>query len=178
MSTLSYNIANSNGGANASIKRVGDTTERCNSNCSSLPSGSTLSGFDNSGTTKGVSYDYTLILTEGACTTASNFSVCCPATGGSISGSLTPTENTQQTYTISGIDGNYAESGGNNGWSIVGGASIVSSGSGTITLNVGTQTTTLCYNIVSCGESRSICVTIVPQTGACTLSVSSLSISC
>lgn len=180
MAQISYTIAGSNGGVNVSIKKSGDGTERCQSNCSGMGNGSHVSNFNNSDLQKGVNHTINLVLSEGSCSDSSNQVICCPAIGGSILGSVTPAQNTTQNYIVTGIDGIYSESGSNGGFSIIGGnASFdgVPSG-GSANVNVGTQSFTLCYNIISCGQPRSICININPQGGGCTLSVSSVSISC
>lgn len=180
MPQISYTISGSSGGVNVSIKKSGDGTERCTSNCSGMGNGSHVSNFNNVDLQKGVNHSINLVLSEGACSDSSNQTICCPATGGSISGSVTPAQSTTQTYTVSGIDGIYSESGGNGGFSIIGGnASFIGTpSSGIASVNVGTSSFTLCYNILSCGQSRSICININPQGGGCSLSVSSVSISC
>lgn len=180
MGQISYTISGSSGGVNVSIKKSGDGTERCTSNCSGMGNGSHTSDFNTSDLQKGVNHSINLVLSEGSCNDSSNQTICCPATGGSIIGSVTPAQNTTQNYNVTGIVDIYSESGGNGGFSIIGGnASFIGTPSGgAATLNVGTSSFTLCYNILSCGQSRSICININPQGGGCTLSVSSVSISC
>lgn len=179
MAQLTYTISGSSGNTSVSIKKSGDNTERCTSNCSGRNNGTHSSNFDVSDLTKGVNHTINLLLSEGACSDSSGQTLCCPATGGNLTGNITPAENTQQTFTVSGIDGNYSELGGFNGFQTWGGnPSIVSTNVGSAVLNVGTQPFDLCFNLTSCGQNRSICVTITPQTAGCTLSVSSVSISC
>lgn len=179
MAQITYTISGSNGNTTTSIKKSGDDTERCTLNCLEKGNGTYTSTFDASNLRNGVPHTINLLLSEGACSDSSGQTLCCPATGGNITGYITPAENTQQTFTVSGIDGDYIEVGGFNGFQTWGGnASIVSTGVGTIVINVGTTDFRLCYNISSCGQNRSLCLDISPQTAGCTLSVSSVSISC
>lgn len=181
MAQISYTISGSSGGVNVSIKKSGDGTERCQSNCSGMGNGSHVSNFNNSDLQKGVNHTINLVLAEGACGDSNNQVICCPATGGSLLGGVTPAQNTTQTFTVSGIDGIYSESGGNGGFSILGGNGASFNGvpsGGVANVNVGTASFTLCYNIISCGQPRSICIEINPQGGGCTLSVGGVSITC
>lgn len=180
MAQISYTISGSSGGVNVSIKKSGDGTERCQSNCSGMGNGSHVSNFNNSDLQKGVNHTINLVLAEGACSDSNNQVICCPATGGSLLGGVTPAQNTVQSYTVSGIDGIYSESGSNAGFSIIGGNAFFDSppSNGTASVNVGNQPFTLCYNILSCGQPRSICININPQGGGCTLSVGGVSITC
>ena len=179
MPQISYSINGSNGGASVSITGGDNSNNRCQTNCSGRGNGNHVSNFDGSGLTKGVTYTMNLVISEGACSDSSNQTICCPATGGSILGGVTPAQNTQQTFTISGIDGNYSTHGNNNGWSIVGGnnVTIEQTSINDITINVKDQPFSLCYNINSCGV-RNICIDINPQTAGCTLSVGSVTITC
>lgn len=181
MAQLTYTISGSSGNTSVSIKKSGDNTERCTSNCSGRNNGTHSSNFDASDLTKGVNHTINLLLSEGACSDSNGQTLCCPATGGNLTGNITPAEYSQQTFAVSGIDGNYAESGGNGGFSILGGTGASFNGTpsgGSASVNVGTTEFTLCYNIISCGQNRSLCITVTPQTAGCTLSVSSVSISC
>lgn len=180
MASITYTISGGAGNASISIKKSGDNTERCTSNCTGRGNGSHSSTLNTVDLTKGVNHTINIVVSEGSCDDSSQQTLCCPATGGSLTGNLTPAENTTQTYTVSGIDGNYAETGGNGGFSIIGGSAgfIGTPSGGVAQVSVGTQPFTLCYNITSCGQTRSICINIVPQTAGCTLSVSSVSISC
>jgi hypothetical protein len=180
MPQISYTISGSTsqGGASVSITGGDSSNNRCQTNCSGKGNGNHVSNFNGSDLTKGVTYTMNLVISEGACSDSSIQTICCPATGGSILGGVTPVQNTQQTFTISGIEGNYVIVGQNNGWSIVGGnASIVSSTNNDVSVNVGTQPFSICYNINSCG-TRNICVPISPQAATCTLSVGTVTITC
>jgi len=180
MSTITYTKSGINVSASVSIKKNGDATERCLTNCTGQVNGITTSDVDISGLTKGVVHPMDIVVTEGSCSNYGTDNLCCPATGGSVLGNLTPPQNTLQTYTVSGTDGNFFESGGNGGFSILGGnASFSGTPTGGIAnVNVGTLPFTLCYNISSCSIPRSICISINPQVIGCTLSVTGISIVC
>lgn len=180
MGQIYYNVSGSNGSANISIKKSGDITERCQSNCSGMGNGSHVSNFNNSDLQKGVTHSINLVLSEGACSDSSNQNICCPATGGIISGNNSPEVNTEQIYTISGIDGVHSKVGSNEGFSISGGNAYFNGtpSEGVANINVGNQPFTLCYNILSCNEPRSICISINPQTTSCIITVGSTSITC
>lgn len=180
MSAITYTKSGINTSANVSIKKNGDITERCLSNCTGQVNGTTTSDVDSTGLAKGVSHVMDVVVTEGSCSNYGSALLCCPATGGSISGNLTPSENTTQTYTVSGTDGNFSESGGNGGFSILGGSANFSGTptGGVASVNVGTTSFTLCYNINSCSISRSVCITINPQVVGCSLSVTGVTIVC
>lgn len=173
MATIPFTL----GGSNTppltfSVKRTGDATERFVSQAAGVITFTPVIG---------VLSSYTVRVTDAAgCNASSDFSLCCPATGGVISGNLTPNQNNVYTYTVSGITGSFSEVGSNGGFSIIGGtatfASVPVSGSGVASVNVGSSSFQLCYNIRSCGIERSICVTIVPAA-AC-LIVSSVAVTC
>lgn len=180
MSTITYTKSGITTAATVSIKKNGDVLERCLTNCTGQVNGTTTSGVDISGLTKGVNHTMNIVVTEGGCAQSGTTILCCPSTGGGISGNITPPQNTTQTFTVSGIDGNYFESGGNGGFSLLGGTPNFSGtpSGGVANVNVGSTPFTLCYNINSCSIARSICITITPQTSGCTLSVTGISIVC
>lgn len=180
MGQIYYNVSGSNGSANISIKKSGDITERCNANCTGISNGNKISNFISSDFQKGVNYTINVILTEDACSTNNSQIACCPATGGIISGNNSPEVNTEQIYTISGIDGVHSKVGSNGGFSISGGNAYFNGtpSEGVANINVGNQPFTLCYNILSCNEPRSICISINPQTTGCIITVGSTSITC
>lgn len=180
MSTITYTKSGINVSASVSIKKNGDATERCLTNCTGQVNGITTSDVDISGLTKGVVHPMDIVVTEGSCSNYGTVNLCCPATGGSVLGNLTPPQNTTQTYTVSGIDLIYSESGGNGGFSILEGSAYFNGTptGGIANVNVGTLPFTLCYNMNSCSIPRSICISINPQVIGCTLSVTGISITC
>lgn len=180
MGQIYYNVSGSNGNANISIKKSGDNSERCSVNCSGIGNGSKTSDFINSDLYKGISHTINILISEGDCSSNESRVICCPATGGIISGSNSPSSNTNQNYIISGIDGLYSKVESNNGFSISGGNAYFNSttSEGVANINVGNQPFTLCYNILSCNEPRSICISINPQTTSCIITVGSISITC
>ena len=180
MSTITHTISGINTSANISIKRNGDNIERCVSNCQNQVNGVVTNDVNISGLDKGVLHPIDIVVTEGSCASSGTAILCCPATGGNMLGNLTPPQNTTQTYTVSGIDLIYSESGGNGGFSILEGSAYFNGTptGGIANVNVGTLPFTLCYNISSCSIPRSICITINPRVVGCTLSVTGISIVC
>ena len=180
MGQIYYNVSGSNGSANISIKKSGDNSERCSVNCSGISNGSKTSDFINSDLYKGISHTINILISEGDCSSNESRVICCPATGGIISGNNSPAVNTEQIYTISGIDGVHSKVGSNEGFSISGGNAYFNGtpSGGVANINVGNQPFTLCYNILSCNEPRSICISINPQTTGCIITVGSTSITC
>lgn len=184
MATVVYDVIGIQSQGNVSIKKSGDVTERCNTgifgNCTKTNGTAQSSEFISGDLPKGVAHQIDVVISEGDCSHSVSQLVCCAATGGNVTGNLTPAGSTQQNYLINGIDGNYIEIGGNSGWSITGGNATfnTTTSGGSAIVNVGTQPFQLCYNFTSCGVYRNLCVDVVPQVVACSITVSNLSITC
>lgn len=116
----------------------------------------------------------TLQVTDAlGCIDTKPFVHCCPTTGGIVSGNLNPTDNTLSTYTLSDVVGNYSIS-----WSIAGGnATIATTGTNQVTVNVGTSEFILSAFLTDCSGSRYISLNINP-TPVCTMTVSTPVFSC
>lgn len=181
MSTITHTISGINTSANISIKSRTNNVERCVSNCQNQVNGMVTNDVDISGLDKGVLHQIDIVVTEGSCASSGTTTLCCPATGGSILGERTPTQNSVQTYTVTGTDGTFREVGGNGAFTIVGGTNAYfqsTPSDGIAQIHVGTSEFSLCYRMSSCDIERTICVTITPAPVGCTLSVTNVSITC